>query len=157
MGERWARQKKEPFGFPPTKTSPYEFYQYFINVADADVLMVLRFLSDVTRTEYQEIEASLAEKPGAAQRRLAESLTRLVHSESGLQSALRASKTLFGAEIESLCDKDLNEIFADVPSSSMPMDRLKEGLSLIDARWLPCRLHRARENLVEQLKGARYT
>ncbi len=132
-GRKMGKTEKGAVWLSAEKTSPYEFYQYFVNVADADVLMVLRFLSDVTRTEYQEIEASMAEKPGAAQRRLAESITRLVHGEPGLQSALKASKTLFGAEIESLCDKDLNEIFADVPSSSMPKDRLKEGLSLIDA------------------------
>jgi len=115
------------------KTSPYEFYQYFVNVADADVLMVLRFLSDVTQDEYLEIEASLPQKPGAAQRRLAESLTRLVHGESGLQSALRATQTLFGAEIDSLSERELSEIFADVPSSTKSRSLLESGLPLIDA------------------------
>ncbi len=132
-GRKMGKTEKGAVWLSPEKTSPYEFYQYFVNVADADVLMGLRFLSDVTRIEYQEIVASMVEKPGAAQRRLAESITRLVHGESGLQSALRASKTLFGAEIDSLSDRELNEIFADVPSCSLPIFRLKEGLSLIDA------------------------
>ena len=132
-GRKMGKTEKGAVWLSADKTSPYEFYQYFVNVGDADVLMVLRFLSDVTRTEYQEIEASMVAKPGEAQRRLAESITRLVHGEAGLKSAVRASKTLFGAEIDSLSDNELNEIFADVPSSSIATARLNEGLSLIDA------------------------
>lgn len=132
-GRKMGKTEKGAVWLSADKTSPYEFYQYFINVADADVLMVLKFLSDVEREEYLEIEASLTQKPGAAQRRLAESITRLVHGEPGLQSALRASQTLFGEEIDSLSERELSEIFADVPSSTLPRSRLVEGLTLIDA------------------------
>ena len=132
-GKKMGKTEKGSVWLSAEKTSPYEFYQYFINVADADVLMVLRFLSDVGREEYTAIEAAMTEKPGAAQRRLAESITRLVHGEAGLQSALRASQTLFGAEIDSLSERELSEIFADVPSSTLPRARLDEGLTLIDA------------------------
>ena len=132
-GRKMGKTEKGAVWLSAEKTSPYEFYQYFVNVADADVLMVLRFLSDVTRDEYLEIEASLPQKPGVAQRRLAESLTRLVHGESGLQSALRATQTLFGAEIDSLSERELSEIFADVPSSTKPRSLLESGLTLIDA------------------------
>ncbi len=132
-GRKMGKTEKGAVWLSADKTAPYEFYQYFINVSDADVLMVLRFLSDVTHEEYLEIEASMAEKPGAAQRRLAESLTGLVHGETGLETALRASQILFGAEIDSLSDKDLNEIFGDVPSCTMPRARLDEVLTLIDA------------------------
>jgi len=132
-GRKMGKTEKGAVWLSAEKTSPYEFYQYFVNVADADVLMVLRFLSDVTRDEYLEIEASLPQKPGAAQRRLAESLTRLVHGESGMQSALRATQTLFGAEIDSLSERELSEIFADVPSSTKPRSLLEIGLPLIDA------------------------
>jgi tyrosyl-tRNA synthetase len=132
-GRKMGKTEKGAVWLSADKTSPYEFYQYFINVADADVLMVLRFLSDVGREEYIAIEAAMTEKPGAAQRRLAESITRLVHGEAGLQSALRASQTLFGAEIDSLSERELSEIFADVPSSTLPRARLSEGLTLIDA------------------------
>ena len=132
-GRKMGKTEKGAVWLSAEKTSPYEFYQYFVNVADADVLMVLRFLSDVTREEYQEIEASLPQRPGAGQRRLAESLTRLVHGEAGLQSALRATQTLFGAEIDALSERELSEIFADVPSSTRPRSLLESGLSLIDA------------------------
>ena len=132
-GRKMGKTEKGAVWLSAERTSPYEFYQYFINVPDADVLMVLRFLSDVTRDEYLEIVATMAEKPSAAQRRLAESITRIVHGEAGVQTALRASQILFGAEIESLSDKELNAIFADVPSSTMHRARLDEGLTLIDA------------------------
>ena len=133
-GRKMGKTEKGAVWLSADKTTPYEFYQYFINVTDADVLMVLRFLSDVTREEYLEIEATMAQKPGAAQRRLAESLTGLVHGETGLQTALRASQILFGAEIDSVRDKDLNEIFADVPSSTMSRAQLMaDGVALIDA------------------------
>ena len=132
-GRKMGKTEKGAVWLSADKTTPYEFYQYFINVTDADVLMVLRFLSDVTREEYLETEASMAQKPGAAQRRLAESLTGLVHGEAGLQTALRASQILFGAEIYSLSDRELSSIFADVLSCTMPRARLDEGLTLIDA------------------------
>ena len=132
-GRKMGKTEKGAVYLSASKTSPYEFYQYFVNVGDADVLMVLRFLSDISREEYHEIERSMLEKPGAAQRRLAESLTQLVHGQAGLESAMRASQTLFGAEIDSLSDKELNEIFADVPSTTMPKSRLIEGVKLIDA------------------------
>lgn len=132
-GRKMGKTEKGAVFLSAEKTSPYAFYQYFINVDDADVLMTLRFLSDVGHDEYKVIEGAMAQSPGAAQRRLAESLTRLVHGEPGLQTSLKASKTLFGAEIDSLSDKDLNEIFEDVPSSTLPFARLNEGVTLIDA------------------------
>jgi len=60
-------------------------------------------------------------------------LTTLVHGETGLESAVRASQTLFGAEIDSLSDKELNEIFADVSSSTLLKCRLLDGVTLIEA------------------------
>ena len=136
-GRKMGKTEKGAVWLSPDKTSPYEFYQYFVNVADADVLMTIRFLSDIDHEEYRTLEAELATKPGAAQRRLAESLTRLVHGDSGLQSALAASKMLFGGEIESLSDNELNSIFSDVPSSSLPRTRLEEGANT-DRRTLCC-------------------
>lgn len=132
-GRKMGKTERGAVYLSAEKTSPFEFYQYFVRVGDADVLMTLRFLSDVPFDEYQTIEGGMRESPGAAQRRLAESLTNLVHGEAGLNTALRASQMLYGSEIESLTDKDLNSIFIDVPSSSLPSEKLTEGISLIDA------------------------
>jgi tyrosyl-tRNA synthetase len=128
-----GKTEKGAVWLSPDKTSPYEFYQYFRNVSDADVLMTIRFLSDIDHVEYQAIEQAMTTSPSAAQLRLAESITRLVHGDQGLQSAIKASETLFGAEIESLNDKELIAIFADVPSKAMAWSKLDEGLSLVEA------------------------
>lgn len=137
-GRKMGKSEKGAVWLSAERTSPYEFYQYLINVADSDVLLTLRFLSDISRDEYESLTASLRDKPQerAAQKRLAESLTRLVHGEAGLASAERATKTLFGAEIDSLSDRELSAIFADVPSCEVERSRLEQGISVIDALCL---------------------
>lgn len=118
------------------RTSPYAFYQYWINVADDDVLRCIRYLTDIDREEYVHIEAELAMNAGAkaAQKRLAQSLTELVHGDGGLARALKATEILFGGEIDALDDGQLSEIFADVPSCELSRTELDgDGLSVIDA------------------------
>lgn len=132
-GRKMGKTERGAVWLSPDRTSPYEFYQYFVNVADADVLKVMRFLSDIPREEYLAIEAEMESKPGAAQRRLAQSVTKIVHGAEGLASAERASKMLFGGEIDKLSDKELTSIFADVPSNSLPRATLEQGLAIVDA------------------------
>jgi tyrosyl-tRNA synthetase len=118
-----------------SRTSPYTFYQYWFNVSDADVLLCLRFLTEIDQSEYSELEKAVNEDPGqrAAQRRLAGWLTEFIHGSSGLQSAIRATEYLFGAEISDLSDQQLLEIFHDVPSGTVTSDELSAGLPIIDA------------------------
>ena len=134
-GKKMGKTEKGAVWLSGERTSPFEFYQYFINVADADVLMTLRFLSDVSQEEYRELEAQMKDKPQerAAQTRLAESLTRLVHGQSKLDAVQHATKLLFGADITQLTQGQLNTIFEDVPSQEVPRNRLAEGLGIIDA------------------------
>ena len=118
------------------RTSPYQFYQYWINLADADVGNFLRYFTDLEREEIEAIEAQhdAAPEKREAQKRLAGEITRLVHGEDGLASALRATSIFFGAEIVDLNDAELTEIFADVPSRELGRDRLSgEGLPIVDA------------------------
>jgi tyrosyl-tRNA synthetase len=134
-GKKMGKTEKGAVWLAGERTSPFEFYQYFINVADADVLMTLRFLSDVSEQEYRDLEVQIKDKPQerAAQTRLAESLTRLVHGQSKLDAVQHATKLLFGADITQLTQDQLNTIFEDVPSQEMPRSRLAEGLGIIDA------------------------
>jgi tyrosyl-tRNA synthetase len=118
------------------RTSPYHFYQYWINVDDEDAGRCLRFLTEVDESEVAALDDSRALEPHRkdSQRRLAEELTRLIHGEDGLATAARATEILFGAEISDLSDADLGNIFNDVPSAEIGGDQLQgEGLSLIDA------------------------
>ena len=135
-GTKMGKTESGALWLDPAKTSPYQFYQYWINLADADVGKCLRFLTDLEREEIEAIETQHAAAPEKreAQKRMAAELTRLVHGEAGLDSAIRATSVLFGAEIVELDDAELTEIFADVPSSALSRDRLSgEGLSVVDA------------------------
>jgi tyrosyl-tRNA synthetase len=135
-GRKMGKTERGAVYLSPEKTSPYAFYQYFINVEDNDVLMVLRFLSDVTQDEWNELQKAVNEKPHerAAQKCLAESLTKLVHGEKGLAAAQQATQVLFGGSIENLSDRDLLAIFEDVPSCLLPVDQLNTpGLQIVDA------------------------
>lgn len=134
-GKKMGKTERGAIWLAAQRTSPFEFYQYFINVADADVLMTLRFLSDLSQDEYRELETQLRERPQerAAQTRLAESLTRLVHGQAKLNSAQHATRLLFGADITQLTQDQLNTIFEDVPSQEVPLDRLSQGLGVLDA------------------------
>jgi tyrosyl-tRNA synthetase len=119
------------------RTSPYQFYQYWINVDDADAGNCLRMLTELPRDEIEALDAAREQDAARreSQRRLAEEMTRLVHGDSGLSVAQRATEIFFGAEISDLDDAQLTEIFADVPSKSLPRSRLEAegGLPIVDA------------------------
>jgi tyrosyl-tRNA synthetase len=117
------------------RTSPYAFYQYWINVDDADAGMCVRRLTELNRGEIEALDAARAADPAKreSQRRLAEELTRLVHGEAGLAAARRATDIFFGAEISELNDAELGQIFADVPSKELPATTLSAGLPVLDA------------------------
>jgi tyrosyl-tRNA synthetase len=134
-GSKMGKTEKGAVWLAPERTSAYAFYQYWINVADADVSRCLRFLSEVPREEIEALDASRAGggPTGESQRRLAESLTELTHGAEGLAAARRASEIFFGASIQDLDDTQLGEIFADVPSRELRRAQLEAGLPVIDA------------------------
>lgn len=118
------------------KTSPYQFYQYWINVADEDAGKCLRFLTEIEHEEIESLDQSRNDEPHlrSSQKRLAEAMTMMIHGESGLAAARQATEIFFGATIENLSDKELSQIFNDVPSHTVPRsDFAANGLSLIDA------------------------
>ncbi|HWB12098.1 MAG TPA: tyrosine--tRNA ligase [Pirellulales bacterium] len=134
-GTKMGKTEAGALWLSPERTSPYQFYQYWINVDDADAGKCLRYFTDLKREEIEAFDEARGRQPERreSQRRLAEEITRLVHGETGLQKALRASQILFGAEIDALSDLELGEIFADVPSEKMPRLTLAAGLSIVDA------------------------
>jgi tyrosyl-tRNA synthetase len=135
-GTKMGKTAKGAVYLSPKRTSPYAFYQYWLNVADDDAGMCLRFLTELPHEEIEALDTSRAAEPQKreSQRRLGEELTLLVHGEAGLAAARRATEIFFGAEIESLNDAQLGEIFADVPSNQLSRERLAgEGLTLVDA------------------------
>jgi len=135
-GAKMGKTESGALWLAPEKTSPYRFYQYWINLDDADVGKCLRFFTDMGREEIEALEAQHATDPGLrqAQRRLAAELTRLVHGPEGLETAERATEIFFGAEISLSSDVQLGAIFADVPSKELPRARLlADGVAAVDA------------------------
>ncbi|MGD9722267.1 MAG: tyrosine--tRNA ligase [Pirellulales bacterium] len=135
-GSKMGKTESGTVWLSPARTSPYAFYQYWINVDDADAGKCLRMLTELPHDEIESLDAARAADPARreSQRRLAEEVTRLVHGVGGLQAAERATEIFFGAEIADLSDAQLGEIFADVPSRDLPRTRLDSpGLNIIDA------------------------
>lgn len=133
-GQKFGKSSGASVWLDAGKTSPYAFYQYFVRTPDADINAWLRYF---TFLEIEEIEALMARHQEApekrlAQKRLAEELTRTVHGESGLARARKASEVLFGGGIEGLEEAELRQIFADVPSQRLPVEKLVEGMPLLE-------------------------
>ncbi len=117
------------------KTSPFQFYQFWLNSADADAVQMLRYYTLLTSDEIDEIGESVASSPERreAQRRLAAEVTRMTHGESGLRNALAATDVLFGGDVSGLSADELLDVFQDVPSTYLPRERFEgEGVRLQD-------------------------
>ncbi len=97
------------------KTSPYSFYQFWLNTADADVINYLKVFTFVSLEEIAEVALGMAESPHLreAQKRLAEEMTRLVHGEDALSSVLRITRCLFEGDLEGLSEEDLEQLHLD--------------------------------------------
>jgi tyrosyl-tRNA synthetase len=136
-GSKMGKTESGALWLSAERTSPYQFYQYWIRIEDAEVGKSLRMLTTLPREEIESLDAGRQQDPGKrdSQRRLAEELTQVVHGAEGLAIAQRATDIFFGAEISDLSDAQLTEIFADVPSQQLPRRVLSEsgGLPIIDA------------------------
>ncbi len=117
----------------PRRTSPYRFYQFFVNMEDANVVEMLRFYTFLSQAEIAEYSQAVTERPHLreAQRRLAQEVTRMVHGEADLAKAEQATKVFFGAEIAGLGASEIREIFVDAPSSQVTKADFDNGGMLI--------------------------
>jgi len=113
----------------PARTSPYRFYQYWFNTDDADVVTYLKYFTWLARPEIEELEQLVHQQPERreAQRRLAREVTRMIHGETGLARAEAATQALFGGDISGLDAADIEDIFAEVPSSEVTRAALSDG------------------------------
>jgi tyrosyl-tRNA synthetase len=119
----------------PNRTSPYRFYQFWLNQDDADVINYLKYFTWLGKPEIEEIEHKVEEHPERreAQRTLAQEMTLIVHGEAALARAKQASQVLFGGEIAGLSAGDIQDIFADIPSTQVPNQAFEgEGMPVVD-------------------------
>lgn len=135
-GAKMGKTESGAIWLSAERTSPYEFFQYWINVDDADVSKCLRFLTELSLEEIQHLDQSREEHAHQreSQKRLAEEVTKLIHGDEGLAKARQATEIFFGAAIEQLSDADLLPIFSNVANHEYAMDQLAgEGVKLVDA------------------------
>lgn len=135
-GSKMGKTESGTIWLSDRRTSPYQFFQYWMRVEDDDAGKCLRFLTELPRERIEELDEARSNSPQArdSQKVLAAELTRLVHGDEGLARAERATRVFFGAEISDLSDAELGQIFADVPSSSRRLAELDDGtLGLADA------------------------
>ncbi|MBQ6510034.1 MAG: tyrosine--tRNA ligase [Flexilinea sp.] len=119
----------------PKRTSPYKFYQFWLNTNDDDVIHYLKFFTFFDEETINGLEAETKEHPEAraAQKALAVEMTKMMHGETALENAQQASQALFGGDIIGLSAEDIHDIFSEVPSFDMPADHFGgEGLNVVD-------------------------
>lgn len=115
-------------------TSPYAFYQYFLNVEDSEVAKLLRMFSPKPLTEIAELVAAHEQAPNKreAQRTLAVDMVTYVHGQEATRRAIAASGVMFGGALDDVDDATLEPLLADVPNSELPRTELEQGVSLLD-------------------------
>ena len=131
-GVKFGKTEGEAVWLDPALTSPYRFYQWWLNTGDEDVVRYLRLFTLLDRATVDELAAAVAEAPHRreAQKRLAAEMTRTVHGDGELDRAVRASAVLFGGSLDGLGAADIEEIFADVPQARMARGELEGGAEL---------------------------
>jgi len=128
-GTKFGKTESGTIWLDASKTSPYAFYQFWMNTADADAYKFLRYFTFLPVGKIAEIEAADAEIQGrkTAQPILAEEVTRLVHGEDALASARRITQALFSGDLAELSENELEQIKLDgLPSSDLALDGLSE-------------------------------
>ena len=143
------------------KTSPYEFYQFWINTADSDAVKYMKIFTFIEREEIEAFEITIQEEPHLrkAQLRLAEEMTRLIHGQEALDQAIRISKALFSGDLKTLTANEMKDAFKDVPSFEMAKEDKNIVDFIVDSGVSPSR-RQAREDVTNgaiSLNGERVT
>ncbi|MFS0903619.1 tyrosine--tRNA ligase [Priestia aryabhattai] len=117
-GTKFGKTEGGAIWLDAEKTSPYEFYQFWINTDDRDVIKYLKYFTFLSHEEINELAASAKEAPEKreAQKALAAAMTTLVHGEEALEQAIRISQALFSGSISELTAEEIKQGFKDVPS-----------------------------------------
>jgi tyrosyl-tRNA synthetase len=134
-GTKFGKTESGAIWLSAERTSPYRFYQFWLNADDRDVVNYLKFFTFLTKERVEELAAGVSEHPELreAQRVLAREMTELVHGPSALGRAEQASQALFGGDITGLSGADVQDIFAEVPSSELSKSALEgSGLNILD-------------------------
>lgn len=137
-GGKFGKTESGTVWLDPEKTSPYAFYQFWLNATDADAIKLIRFYTLKTREEIEALEALHNEAPHLRilQKAIAEEVTTRVHGEEALQTAIAASNILFGKstadDLKQLSERDFLSIFDGVPQANISKTEIESGVGIID-------------------------
>ena len=136
-GKKFGKSEEGNIWLDPDYTSPYKFYQFWINSDDKDLPQLIRYFTLKSREEVEAMEAEHAGNPQALKRLLGEELTVRIHSEEAYKSVLKVSELLFNARAsrETLMDlgeKDLKTVAEEIPSFEVSKAALANGLNVVD-------------------------
>jgi tyrosyl-tRNA synthetase len=134
-GAKFGKTEAGAVWLDPRLTSPFRFYQFWLNTDDGDVGRYLRYFTFLDRAMIEQLEDAVRTSPESreAQRVLARETTRAVHGNDHVTRAERASGVLFGEDIATLPADDVLSVFDDVPSSTVLAERLNgDGVPLVD-------------------------
>jgi tyrosyl-tRNA synthetase len=137
-GSKFGKSEDGNIWLDPAKTSPYQFYQFWLNASDEDAKSYVRIftLQDQQAIETLEIEHNAAPHLRALQKALAKDITIRVHGEAEYEKAIKSSEFLFGnigiEFLNELSDMEVEALFAGVPNFSLNKTELEQGISIID-------------------------
>lgn len=133
-GTKFGKTEAGAVWLDATRTSPFRFYQFWLNTDDRDVVRYLKYFTFLSRDEVDGLATAVDAHPEKrdAQRLLAREVTRMVHGQELLQRAEHATTLLFGEDIASLPVEDLLDVFGDVPSTQLAAAELDGGMGLVD-------------------------
>ncbi|AJP22908.1 TPA: tyrosine--tRNA ligase [Staphylococcus aureus] len=147
-GKKFGKSESGAVWLDAEKTSPYEFYQFWINQSDEDVIKFLKYFTFLGKEEIDRLEQSKNEAPHLreAQKTLAEEVTKFIHGEDALNDAIRISQALFSGDLKSLSAKELKDGFRDVPQVTLSNDTTNIVEVLIETGISPSK-RQAREDV----------
>jgi tyrosyl-tRNA synthetase len=134
-GTKYGKTASGTVWLDAKKTSPYRFYQFFIQLDDHDAIKILKMLSFATQSQVAELEQQHAANPGARapHKFMARELTELIHGKTAADDALRASEILFGGELVGVVESTFNEIVGEVPTKEIDKNKLDDaGIPLVE-------------------------
>ena len=137
-GSKFGKSEKGNIWLDPERTSPYKFYQFWLNSADDDASKYIRIFSTKSREQIETIEKKHKEAPHERllQKELAEEITVRVHSEADYNTAVQASEILFGKgtteSLKNLDEKSIVDIFDGVPKTTVAKTEIGEGIPIIE-------------------------
>ena len=138
-GSKFGKTEGGNVWLDANRTSPYKFYQYWLNTSDADAEKYIKIFTFLTKEEIEGLVRAHGESPHLRllQKRLAQEITVMVHSMEDFENAVRASEILFGKstseDLKKLDGKTFLEVFEGVPQAEMHRTLLEDGLDLIGA------------------------